>query len=280
MPAALQIGTDFAEHLRAREPLYFRHSLLDEPALELESIAELADQLGVESVVREAAVKPLVYADGATEPTREESPGDAVRQLDGNNAWLTLLNIENHSRYRALIDEQLDAAALAAGLPPSDWRNRMGFVFASSPNSVTGAHFDIEHSLLLQLRGRRTLTFGDFPDTETRESEVRRYWSGGSYGKLAALPVPRREVAVEPGVGVYIPPYTPHWLQNGDSASLSLTITFFNRDNESESLVQVCNERLRRFGVDPRPYGRSPLADRVKAGAMRFGSAVTRRRFR
>ena len=30
-------------------------------------------------------------------------------------------------------------------------RKRVGFVFVSSPNSVTPVHFDIEHSLLMQV---------------------------------------------------------------------------------------------------------------------------------
>jgi hypothetical protein len=270
---ALGLGPEFPRHLRSREPLPFRHRLVDHPALQRAAIVELAGRLPTESVTQEAAVKPLVYADGAPEPTRTAAAADLVRNLDSNEAWLTLLNVEQDAQYRALIDEQLDALAGALHVPPRDWRRRMGFVFASSPGSVTGAHFDIEHSLLLQLQGRRKLGFGDWPDDETRDREISRYWRG-SYGKLTTLPVPRQELTVEAGDGVYIPPYRPHWLYNGDAASLSLTITFFTRENEDESLVQACNERLRKLRLHPRPYGRSPALDRFKVAVMRARAAV------
>jgi hypothetical protein len=269
------LGPAFGDNLVTRQPVAFRHELLAEPALELAAIADLADSLGPDSVTCEDADRPLVYADGAPEPKRVRRPGDVVRDLDDNRSWLTLLNIEQSPRYRALIDGQLDRLAAQCGLPPRALRRRMGFVFASSPGSVTGAHFDIEHSLLLQLRGNRVLTFGEFADQGSRDHEVSRYWNG-SYGKLTSLPVRPQDMTIGPGDGVYIPPYRPHWLHNGDRASLSLTITFFTRDNDRESLAQAFNERARKLGLTPRREGESPVRDRMKATAMR-GAAAARR---
>ncbi len=224
-----------------------------------------------------AAERPLVYADGAPEPPRARHAGDLVRNLDENGSWLTLLNIEQDPRYRALIDAQLDPLAGRCGLEPAALRRRMGFVFASSPRSVTGAHFDVEHSLLLQLRGRRVLSFGRFADDDVREQELHRYWHG-SYGKLTAMPVHSHDVEIGPGTGVYIPPLRPHWLNNGDAASLSVTITFYTRDNEAETLVHAFNEKLRRLRMTPRRPGESAARDAVKVALMRGASAVRSRR--
>jgi D-lyxose ketol-isomerase len=152
----------------------------------------------------------------------------------------------------------------------------MGFVFVSSPGSVTPAHFDIEHSLCIQLRGERTLTFGEFADAQQRETEVHRYWTG-SFGRMEALPKTGLDVPLAPGKAAYIPPWTPHWLNNGDAPSLSLTITFFNRDNEDESVVQAFNEKLRKLRVEPRAYGERPAVDRAKSAIMRANSAVKSR---
>ena len=33
-----------------------------------------------------------------------------------------------------------------------------GFIFVSSPNSVTPYHFDPEHNILLQIRGSKVMT--------------------------------------------------------------------------------------------------------------------------
>jgi ribosomal protein L16 Arg81 hydroxylase len=273
----IALDSAFRDHLQNREPLVFRHGLPEHPALDIEAIAQLADALGEKSVVREDADRPLVFADGAPEPAHLANAGDVLRALDENGSWMTLLNIENQPRYRQFIDETLDRLAGQAGLRPAEFRRRMGFVFASSPNSVTGAHFDVEHSLLLQLRGNRVLSFGDFPDGETRDAEIRRYWNG-SYGKLTSMPVPSHEVAIGPGDGVYIPPFRPHWLHNGPASSLSLTLTFYTRSNETETLVQAFNERLRKLRLTPRRAGESPARDRLKATAMRGYGLVRGRR--
>jgi len=274
--SSLNWGSEFSTHVKARKPLVFQHTLAQHPALDREAIAHLAESLGEESVTCEAAIKPLVYADGAPEPGRAQRAAEVIRTLDENESWMTLLNIEQHPRYRTLIDDQLEGAARRYGIDPAALRRRMGFIFASSPNSVTGAHFDIEHSLLLQLRGHRTMNFGDWPDQATRDREVSRYWNG-SYGKLTSMPTPRSEIAIGAGDGVYIPPYTPHWLLNGDATSLSLTITFFTYDNESESLVQAFNERVRKLGLHPKREGQSALRDGAKFEFMRAYSAARRR---
>lgn len=262
------LGPEFAHHVRTRQPLAFRHALPDRPELALESIAQLADALGAKSVIREDAEKPLVFADGAPEPPHLANAGDVVRALDENGSWITLLNIEQLPAYRDFIDRAVDGVAGRAGLRPSGLRRRMGFVFASSPGSVTGAHFDVEHSLLLQLRGNRVLSFGKFADADSRDHEIRRYWNG-SYGKLTAMPVHTHDVSIGPGDGVYIPPFRPHWLHNGPASSLSLTITFFTRENDRETLVQACNERLRKLGLSPRREGESAVRDQVKVALMR-----------
>jgi ribosomal protein L16 Arg81 hydroxylase len=189
---------------------------------------------------------------------------------------MTLLNIEQLPQYRELVDEQLEQLARHCGIDPATWRRRMGFVFVSSPGSVTPAHFDIEHSLCIQLRGERTLTFGAFADDENRDAELHRYWTG-SFGRMKSMPKQVSETRLAPGKAAYIPPWTPHWLNNGDVASLSVTITFFERGNENESTVQAFNEKMRKLRIEPARYGTHPRADAVKAAIMRANSAVKSR---
>lgn len=271
----LQLPPDFPAHLTSRSPLAFTHRLAEHDALELEAIARLAEELGAESVTCEDAVKPLVVAEDPTEPAHARRAAELIRNLDTSDSWMTLLNIEQVSRYRELVDEQVDAIALGCGLRPRSLRRRSGFVFASSPGSVTPAHFDIEQSILIQLRGNRTLSFGAFADQAAREQEVHRYWNG-SFGRLASMPAQGAQFAIGPGDGVFIPPYTPHWLTNGDAPSLSLTLTFFTRSNEDESLVQAFNEKLIKLGRSPRAPGTSPVQDGVKARIMRTYAGARR----
>ncbi|MGB0100764.1 MAG: cupin domain-containing protein [Nocardioides sp.] len=271
------VDGSFRTALEHRTPTPFSHGLNGDPRLSLDAIAQLGDELGAESISAEKAHKPLVSADAGAGTTLEVAAvSDQIRALAANDSWFTLLNIEQAEPYRALVDQVLEGLASGAGLDARTMKRRMGFVFASSPGSVTAAHFDIEHSFLLQLEGHRRLGFGRFTSTEDREREVRRYWNG-SFGRLDTLPEQTLELELGPGRGAYIPPYTPHWLANGDSTSLSLTVTFFNRDNADESMVQAFNEKLRRIGVDPSVYGDAPRRDAAKAAFMRVYGGVKNR---
>jgi hypothetical protein len=259
----IEAPPDFASYVRRREPVAFRHGLDGEPDLSTAAVTRLADELGPESVTSEAAVKPILVPDEAAVPGRVGHASRLIADLERSESWLTLLNIEQSPRYRQLVDDELAALAVRSGLRPRSWRNRSGFVFTSSPGSVTPAHFDIEHSLLLQLRGRRMLHFGDFADADARATEIGRYWNG-SFGRIADMPIPRGAFEVGPGDGVYIPPYTPHWLINSDAASLSLTLTFFDRSNDRESCVQVFDQRFGRTRPQSRQRPASQPADEAK----------------
>lgn len=273
---ALTLDSTFAQDLENRRPIAFRHNLAEHDALTLEAVAQLSDRLGEASVTSEAAVKPLVTGETVVEPSRTPRPADLIRDLDDNGAWMTLLNIEQDPAYRDFVDEVINATAAQCSFGPKSWRRRAGFIFASSPGAVTPAHFDIEQSLIMQLRGNRTLSFGRFANEATKNHEISRYWNG-SYGRLATMPELQMDLPLGPGDGAYIPPYVPHWLQNSDATSLSLTLTFFTRSNENESLLQVFNERASKVGLTPKPVGTSIVRDRAKIAAMRTYSGARRR---
>jgi hypothetical protein len=265
---------DFATHVGRRVPAALEHDLAGHPAFSLDALAELATRLGSESVSVDTAVKPLVGSAVPGHDLEAATIADRIRGLATSDAWFTLLNIEQDPAYASLVDDVVEGLAIGSGTRPGALRRRMGFVFASSPGSVTPAHFDIEHSLLLQLDGHRRIGLGAFASPADREQEVRRYWSG-SFGRLETMPVAGDEIELRPGTGVYIPPYHPHWVTNGDATSVSLTVTFFERSNEEESIVQALNERLRRLRLDPRPY-RGTGSDRIKVAAVRTARLLRR----
>lgn len=272
-----QMAPDFATRLDRREPQSFRHGLADHPLLSLDAIAELATRLPDESVTAELAAKPLVHSQSdSTRRLDRRVVAEQIRDLENNDAWFNLLNVEQVPDYRDLVDSIVREVALSGGLDPDSIGKRMGFVFASSPGAVTSAHFDIEQSLCMQLRGTRTLGLGRFDDDDHREREVKRYWEG-VYGRLDEMPEQTRSEELAGGVGVYIPPFTPHWITNHGALSLSMTVAFFTRDNTDEAAVQVLDRHLRRLRLDPPPYGTRPRVDRAKAAAMRGVAAVRSR---
>ena len=71
---------------------------------------------------------------------------------------------------------------------------------------------------------------------------------------------------------MHFPQNWPHWVKNGPSTSISLSITFRTRESQRHEHVHSLNAHLRRRGMHPRPAGTSPTIDRIKAapvGAVR-----------
>jgi JmjC domain len=243
-----------------------------------ESIADLADRLPRESVVSDTAAKPLLVPYGSPRGLLDR-PGDVIRNLSSANAWLTLLNAEEDPAYAELMASvlgQLEPGMLAK---EGKMRNRGAFFFVSSPNSVTPAHFDIEHSLLLQLRGSKTVSFGCFESDAVRRKEINRYWDG-SHGAIEALPQEVAAHTLTPGQAVYIPPLTPHWVHNGPDVSMSLTLAYHTSATVRERRIEDFNSLARKVHLNPRDPGRSFSVDTAKIGAMAVWSIGRRIRGR
>ena len=260
-------------------PAEFAHSLHKDVRLTIEAIADLADRLPRKSVISDTAAQPLLVPQGGPPRGALIRPGDVIRNLDQANAWLTLLNIEDDQAYAELMNTTLDELERGMKSPPGNMRKRVGFIFVSSPNSVTPAHFDIEHSVLMQVNGHKTVSFGRFASERARRHEVDRYWDG-SHGRIEALPPELASYPLTPGRGVYIPPIAPHWVHNGPAISLSVTLTYFTAATERENLIEAFNARLRRLHLVPRQPGQSGVGDLLKVTAMRTRSVASRRRLK
>jgi hypothetical protein len=140
---------------------------------------------------------------------------------------------------------------------------------------VTPVHFDPEHNFLLQIRGTKQMDIGRFPDRAWALRELDRYHDGG-HRNLNEIPPHSSRFLMHPGQGVYVYPFAPHWVLNGPSPSVSLSITFRTQRSEREELVHIVNARLRRHGLEPRPLGDSRALDRTKAGLYSAASWIHR----
>jgi mannose-6-phosphate isomerase-like protein (cupin superfamily) len=258
----------------------FAHDLHLDERLTLASVADLADRLPRKSVIADTAAQPLLVPHGGPPRGALERPGDVIRDLQNANAWLTLLNVEDDPGMAELMNmhlDQLESGMAAKQGKRIKMRKRVAFVFVSSPNSVTPVHFDIEHSLLMQVSGSKTVSIGRFESDATRRHEFDRYWDG-SHGRIENLQPEDVAYTVTPGRGVYIPPGIPHWVHNGPDISLSVTLTYFTAETIRENLIENFNGHLRRLHMKPREPGHSPIVDTAKACAM--GAYVIGQRLR
>ena len=245
----------------------FVHDLHLDDRLTLASVADLADRLPRRSVIADTAAQPLLVPQGGPPRGALERPGDVIRDLHNANAWLTLLNVEDDPGMAELMNTHLDQLESGMIAKQGKMRKRVAFVFVSSPNSVTPVHFDIEHSLLMQVSGSKTVSIGRFESDAVRRHEIDRYWDG-SHGRIETLPPEVAAYTLTPGRAVYIPPGTPHWVHNGPDISLSVTLTYFTAATVRENRIEDFNSYLRRRHMKPREPGRSATVDTAKVCAM------------
>lgn len=249
------------------QPVGFVHDLHLDERVTLAAVADLADRLPRESVISDTASQPLLVPQGGPPRGALERPGDVIRDLHNANAWLTLLNVEDDPGMAELMNTNLDLLEPGVTAKQGKMCKRVAFVFVSSPNSVTPVHFDIEHSLLMQVSGSKTVSIGRYESSAVRRHEIERYWDG-SHGRIEALPPEVATYTLTPGRAVYIPPGTPHWVQNGPDISLSVTLTYFTDATVRENRIEDFNAYLRRWHMNPQEPGQSATVDTTKVFAM------------
>ena len=255
----------------------FVHDLHLDDRTTLASVADLADRLPRESVIYDKAVQPLLVPSGGPPRGALEQPGDVIRDLHNADAWLTLIDVQADPGMAELMNTHLDGLESGMIAKQGALRKRVALVFVSSPNSVTPVHFDIEHSLLMQVSGTKTVSIGCFESDAVRRHEIDRYWNG-SHGRIEIMPRQVASYTLTPGRGVYIPPGTPHWVHNGPDIALSLTFAYFTAATVRENQVEDFNSCLRRWHLNPREPGRSTTVDTAKICAL--GGVVIGRRLR
>jgi hypothetical protein len=260
------------EHF-ARSPFLFHHTLgSDHPLLERDALAVRADSRPPHLVEHHRADLPLVLPTGESDQLAI-SAGEVVRGLDDNSSWILLLKLEDIPSYRALLEDCLMDVALSAS-DGGVTERRINMVMAS-PNAVVPVHFDLHHNLLLQIDGTKEVTIGSFSDPAIEVREVDRHFDGAT-NNARALPDVVTSFHLEPGEGVYIPPYAMHWVRVGAQTSVAVSLGIKTGGSTRTRLVHVFNAHMRRRGLHPTPAGRSAHRDIAKVAALKQGSRVRR----
>lgn len=259
----------FAAHY-PEQPHILRHSLTSHPLLEIEALAQLAERLPIASVEYNRGDLPI-GVDGKP-GSNGMTIAETIRKVAEAESWAVLKNIEQVPAYRDLLIGLLGEiraeieAATGAMLKPQ------GFIFVSSPNSMTPYHFDPEHNILLQIRGTKVMT--QFPASDTRfvPDEAHETYHSGGPRELQwddeFLPH-GREFPLSPGDALFVPVMAPHFVRNGPAPSVSLSITWRSEWSYRESDARVLNAILRARGFAPKAPGRWPQQNFARAYAFR-----------
>lgn len=249
-----------------RRPFLIGHELAGHRLFDLARLVELARRLPAESVEHAPGDVPI-----SIDPRQAPPPAlgveETIRRIEGCGAWMVLKNVEHDPEYRDLLDRCLDEILPHVDLLEPGMHHRQGFVFLSSPHSVTPYHMDPEHNFLLQLSGRKTVHMFDGRDrTLLSDLELERFHSGGHRNLVFAPEYQDRAWVTEllPGSALHFPVTFPHYVRNGPEVSISFSITFQTPASEQRGIVHKVNAQLRRHGLRPAPLGRAPWRDSAK----------------
>ena len=252
-------------------PACFTHGFADHPLLTLGALAALAESLPADQLeYNRSDIAIGTLPDDA--PANGMGIGDTIRAIADNRSWAVLKNIETVPAYDALLRELLGELRDTVLPRTGEMLTLQGFIFVSSPQSVTPFHFDPEHNILLQLMGSKTMLA--VPAGVTRfaaQQEHERYHSGGHRGLPWKDDFAGHEFVAElsPGKAVLMPVMAPHYVRVGPDPSISLSITWRSEWSYREGEAHMANRWLRARGLNPAMPPRWPAHARVKTTLWR-----------
>lgn len=267
-----------------RRPFLIGHDLAGHPLFEMARLVELARKLP-DRFVNYSSGQVAVDAGLYGGPGNGLSIDDTLDRIDERCSWMVLKFVETDPEYRALLDRCLDEIREhSEPIAPGMWK-REGFVFVSSPGSVTPFHVDPEYNFLLQVRGSKRVFIVDPDDRSVMPDEaLERYYTGQYTRPTGEMRLEYKEefrerarvFELSPGVGLHFPVTAPHWVEVGDEVSVSFSVTFENRECDRRRLIYAINSRLRGLGLNPSPCGRHRAVDAFKVGGFKLLSSSKR----
>ncbi len=254
------------------QPVKLMHNLVSHDLLTKDALVGLASQLPTKSVEYNPGRLPIGI-DPHNVPPPRLNIAEAIRTIEDNGYWMVIKNIEQNARYRQLLDDTLAEIAPIAVARTGAMLGQEGFIFLSSPGSVTPFHFDPEHNILLQVRGEKTMTVFPANDEALVSPQAHEAFHMGEHHRNQpyndAFASKGNPIALSPGEAIYVPVKAPHWVQNGAQVSVSLSITWRSEWSYAEADARAFNRLIRRTGIDPKSPGRYPVRNTGKAMAYR-----------
>lgn len=260
-----------------------RHRLFKHPLLQLPEVIQLGGRHEKAGRVRTHSNEVLAgtpFNDAPGLHPNRKSAVETLSDLEHASAWMSLLNVQTDDLYRALVDEVLDSVK-----PEIDRRDpgmcyRAGWIFLSSPGTVTPFHMDTEHNFIVQIAGRKRLYVWE-PDDVVAVSEAARDLFLDVHSRELIkwrdeLRARAHVFELEPGIGAFMPSTSPHLVENYDNPSLTMSFTFYTDSTRRNALLHKLHNRMRLRGMNPAPVGERPLIDNVLHRAASSALAAKR----
>jgi len=268
--------TDLSAHREALgdRPFVFDHGLHGDPRFERGQLAELVTRVPCAWVLAHEAQFSPHERRGKTKLPADADLGAAILDLPTSGVSIRAYNLEHTTDFRPLLDEVTPVVTDLVGDREGGVAEVNLATFLASAGAVTAAHPDRHHNLLLGVDGRKKVWVDRDPDARGHHVRTLDYFRRPDLG-APDLP-PAECFALEPGQGVYIPPYRWHWTEVLDDCATGFSVGFSTATTERNNCVLGFDMRLRTLGLRPRPFdmhGDGGVSGRTKA---RLAPVVTR----
>jgi len=259
------------------KPFQFRHALNRHPAFQLPALLKAAERLSKDPrTAGKSHFESGSPGRNAWFGARPEGQTlvDAIASIESGKNWVILKRIHEDPQYREILMQIVPQLSEVAGVDITKvYYDPTMTIFITSPGRITPYHMDGETNFLAQIHGSKMVYIYDGENKNVLSNEqLEKYWTGN----LPKIDYPQNlqqghwQYTLEPGNGVFNPAIFPHWLQNGDEVSVSVSMNFKRRHNVSIGAHRF-NHFARKFGVLPEAPGRNRRVDRAKE--LFFGRA-------
>ncbi len=245
-----------------------RHSLADHPMLQIPSLVELGKRLEARGQIRSHGNDVTAGTSFNEAPKINPNAKSAVATLSNvaeAKAWMSLLNVQTDDVYRRLVDEVLDDVKPVFDRKDPGMCYRGGWIFVTSPKTITPFHMDTEHNFILQIQGKKRVYVWDHLDrsvvSERGQELFHTYHSRELVNFREEFRAKARVFDLEPGMGGFMPSTSPHLVENGDEPSVTMSFTFYTSSTIRRCLAYRGKTHARRLGLSLEPFGTKPSSD-------------------
>lgn len=255
-----------------RTPFKIGHHLSSNTLFSLESLVELSQSLPNDRVEYNAGDLPVTQDPNRT-PQNGLSVLETIERIENCKSWMVLKNVEQNPRYKQLLEECLNEVSPYAELASKGMTHKQGFIFISSPGSVTPFHIDPENNFLLQIRGtKKVWMFGQNDRHVLSEQQIEDFFAGAHRNLEFKEEFRSRGQSFDlnPGEGLHFPVVAPHYVENGPQVSISFSITFQTEDSSDRQSLHRFNRTLRKLGMRPSNVGSNPDSDTRKLAILKM----------
>src|SRR5579863_3543220 len=247
-----------------------RHSLSDNPLLQLDQLVELSKRLEERGRIRthaSSATAETPFNEAPAIHPNSTSAADTLKRIRDAKAWLSLLNVQTDATYRQLVDEVLDSVRPLVEAKDPNMSYRGGWIFVTSPNTVTPFHIDKEHSFILHIQGRKTIYVREPDDAAVVSQQARDSFHARHDRDQIVWKEEFRKRAhrfeVGPGDGAYMPSTAPHLVEVGDEPSVTMSFTYYTDSTRRQNMLHYARGHLAARGIALPHIGNSELLDQL-----------------